>query len=156
MVVPGAVAINAAPNNGWNDADARLCGAANELRQIKPKFAEQVRTLSTEAASRNNACVAIVCQAIEQGATSAPDVSSVAEPATSSLVEWVGGPNKALGLPVLTGANAESAKRLVLQNVSHIAARARRDNRSRDAEKRKRAAATLRERRRWKAFEEIQ
>lgn len=94
--------------------------------------------------------------AIEQGASSAPDVAAIAEPAASSLVEWVGGRNKALALPDLTVANADAARKQIRQNLLDIADGAWRSARNRDPEKRKKAAAELRERLRWKAFAEIQ
>ena len=69
-------------------ADGRRKAAENGLREIKTKSkeqAEQVRPLYAEAASRNNAWLDVVCQAIQQGAATAPDVSASVEPAASAL-----------------------------------------------------------------------
>jgi hypothetical protein len=98
----------------------------------------------------------MVCQAIEQGAATAPDVSSVAGSAASSLVEWVSARNKALDIPELTGPVAESVKKSVVQDLTDITLSTWRDNRGGNADKRKKAATMLRERLRWKAFEEVQ
>ena len=98
----------------------------------------------------------IVCDAIQQGASAAPDVTTAAEPAAVSLIAWVGGRNKALGLPDLTGQYAESVKKVVLQNISAIADGAWRNNRGRDQARRQKAAADLRGRLSWKKFEELQ
>ena len=160
MVIAGAIALQAAPlNKALTDADGRRKAAENGLRQIKAKSSEEaqrVRDLYTDAMSRNNVWVDIVCQAIEQGTTSAPDVSAAAAPAATSLIAWVGGRNRVLGLPELTGETAESVRKLVVQNISDIADAAWRDNRSRDGEKRRKAAGALRDRLQWSTFEAVQ
>src|SRR4030095_7431732 len=125
------------------------------IKMKSQQEAEQVRGLYTAAASNNNAWVDVLCEAIEQGAPAAPDVSTVAASAASSLVEWVSARNRALGLPELTGPVGESVKKTVVQDLTDIASSAWRDNRGNNADKRKKAAATLGERLRSKPFEEI-
>ena len=96
------------------EANGRRRAAANGLREIKTKSkeqAEQVRPLYAEAASRNNAWLEIVCQAIQQGASTAPDVSATVEPAASALVQWVSARNRVLGVPDLTPTLGEGVRR---------------------------------------------
>jgi hypothetical protein len=159
MVLANICVLQAAPlDKSLSETDGRKKAAENGLRQIKMKSqqeAEQVRGLYTAAASNNNAWVDMLCQAIEHGAPAAPDVSTVAGSAASSLVEWVSARNRALGLPELTGPVGESVRKTVVQDLTDIASSAWRDSRSDNADKRKRAAATLGERLRWKPFEEI-
>ena len=72
VVSAAGVAIAADLNNALINADGRRKAAENGLRQIKAKSrdqAEQVHPLYAEAASRNNAWLDIVCQAIKQGAS---------------------------------------------------------------------------------------
>ena len=160
MILVSMSALDAAPlDKSLSETDGRRKAAENGLRQIRMKSqqeAEQVRGLYAAAASNNNAWLDMVCQAIEQGAPAAPDVSGVAGSAASSLVEWVSARNRALGLPELTGPVGESVKNAVVQDLTDIASGTWRDSRGDSADKRKKAAATLRERLRWKAFEEVQ
>jgi hypothetical protein len=125
MILVAISALNAAPfDKSLSETDGRRKAADNGLRQIKMKSqqeAEQVRGLYTAAASNNNAWVDMVCQAIEQGAPAAPDVSGVAGSAASSLVEWVCARNRALGLPELRGSVGESVKKAVTQDLTDIA-----------------------------------
>jgi hypothetical protein len=159
MILVSISAVQAAPlDKALSETDGRKKAAENGLRQIKMKSqqeAEQVRGLYTAAASNNNTWVDMLCQAIEQGAPAAPDVSSVAGSTASSLVKWVSARNKALGLPELTGAVGESVKKAVVQDLTNIASGTWRDSRGDNADKRKKAAAALAERLRWKTFEEI-
>ena len=108
-----------------------------------------------EAATRQNAWLETVCQAVEQGTASASDVSTAAETAATTLVEWVNVRNSALGLPEMTGAISGSVEKSVAQNLLDIAGATWKNNREADAKKRTSVAASLRERLRWKMFEEI-
>ena len=83
LVLAGTSALFAAANvdKALTEADGRRKAAENGLREIKAKSkeqGEQVRPLYAEAASRNNAWLDVVCQSIQQGASTAPDVSSLA------------------------------------------------------------------------------
>lgn len=159
MILVCISALQAAPlDKSLSETDGRKKAAENGLRQIKMKSqqeAEQVRGLYTAAASNNNVWMDMICQAIEQGAPAAPDVSSAAASAASSLVEWVSARNRALGLPELTGPVGESVKKAVVQDLTDIASSTWRDSRGDNADRRRKAAATLGERLRWKPFEEI-
>ena len=160
MVFSGFCTLMAAPlDKSLSDTDGRRKAAENGLRQIKAKSQEQaegVRALYTAAASNNNAWVDAVCQAIEQGTPANPDLSGVAGSAASSLLEWVSARNRALGVAEMTAPVAESVKKSIVQDLTDIAVGTWRTSRGDSADKRKKAAATLRERLRWKAFEEVQ
>jgi hypothetical protein len=139
-------------------AEGRKRAAENGLKEIKAKSsqpAEQIRAAYVEAAKKQNAWLDAVCQAVEQGSATAPDVSTAAQSAADSLVEWVNVRNRALGLPELTGTVADSTKKSVVQDLLNIASEIWKDNRSTDAKKRTTAATSLKERLRWRAFEEI-
>jgi hypothetical protein len=158
VLVIGASTIRAADlNKTLADTEGRRRAAENGLKQIKAKGQppDQIRSAYVEAASRQNAWLDSVCQAIEQGAANAPDVSSSAQSAATSLVEWVNVRNRALGVPELSGAIADSTKKSVAEDLIDIAAGTWKNNRSSDAKKRSSAAASLKERLRWKTFEEI-
>jgi hypothetical protein len=58
-------------------------------------------------------------------------------------------------LPELTGAIADSTKKSVVQDLLDIANETWKNNRSTDAKKRTSAASSLKDRLRWRAFEEI-
>jgi hypothetical protein len=109
----------------------------------------------TEAATRQNAWLDSVCQAVEQSAATAPDVTAAAQTAASSLVEWVSIRNRKIGLQELTGATAESTKKSIANDLIEIANATWKGNRSGDAKKRSAAVNALKERLRWKTFEEI-
>lgn len=144
-------------NKAISEAESRKRAAENGLKEIKAKAqpSEQIRTAYTEAATGQNAWLDLVCQAIEQGATAAPDVAASAQSAATSLVEWVNVRNKALGLPELTGVTADSVKKSVAQELMDIASGTWKSNRSADPKKRSGAATSLKERLRWKAFEQL-
>jgi pyruvate/2-oxoglutarate dehydrogenase complex dihydrolipoamide acyltransferase (E2) component len=138
--------------------EGRKRAAENGLKEIKaksPQPSEQIRAAYVEAANKQNAWLDVVCQAVEQGSTAAPDVSTAAQSAADSLVEWVNVRNRALGLPELTGAIADSTKKSVVQDLLDIANETWKNNRSTDAKKRTSAASSLKDRLRWRAFEEI-
>jgi hypothetical protein len=138
--------------------EGRKRAAENGVKEIKsksPQPSEQIRAAYVEAATKQNAWLDVVCQAVEQGSTAAPDVSTAAQSAADSLVEWVNVRNRALGLPELTGAVADSTKKSVVQDLLNIASESWKGNRSTDAKKRTSAASSLKDRLRWRAFEEI-
>ena len=137
--------------------EGRKRAAENGLKEIKAKGqpSEQIRSAYTEASTRQNAWLDSVCQAVEQGGATAPDVSGPAQAAAASLVDWVNVRNRTLGLPELSGAIADSTKKSVVQDLMDISSETWKDNRSTDAKKRATATAALKERLRWKPFEEI-
>jgi flagellar hook-basal body complex protein FliE len=99
-----------------SEAEGRKRAAENGLKEIKTRSAsppEQIRAAYKDAATSQNAWLETVCQAVEQGTATAPDVSTAAESAATTLVEWVSVRNRALGLPELTGAVADSVKKSV-------------------------------------------
>lgn len=145
-------------NGQHTDTEGRRKAAENGVKEIKaksPQPADQIRTTYAEAAARQNAWLDSVCQAVEQGASTAPDVSTAAQSAATSLVEWVSVRNRALGLPELAGATADGLKKSVIQDLIEIASATWKGNRSADPTKRVSVAASLRERLHWKTFEEV-
>jgi hypothetical protein len=61
-------------NKSLSDAEGRRKAAETGLKEIKtksPQPSDQIRTTYSEAASRQNAWLDVVCQAVEQGASSA-------------------------------------------------------------------------------------
>jgi hypothetical protein len=103
-------------SNAITDAESRRRAAENGLKDIKTKSpppSERIRTAYTEAATRQNAWLDAVCLAVEQGASTAPDVAAMADSAATSLVGWVSVRNKALALPELTGPAADGVKKSV-------------------------------------------
>ena len=158
MVAMAGVASHAADiKKALADTEGRKRAAENGLKQIKAKGqpSDQIRGAYVEAATRQNAWLDSLCQAIEQGGATTPDMAASAQTAASSLVDWVNVRNRALGVPELAGAIADSTKKSVAQDLIDIASESWKSNRSSDAKKRTAAAATLKERLRWKPFEEI-
>jgi hypothetical protein len=143
-------------NKAIAETEGRKRAAENGLKQIKAKGqpSSEIRNAYAEAATRQNAWLESVCQALEQTGNTAPDVSAAAQSAAASLVEWVNIRNRALGLPELSGAIADSTKKSIAQDLNEIAAASWKD-RSSDARKRSAAAASLKERLQWKTFDEI-
>lgn len=159
VVSAAGVAIAADVDKALINADGRRKAAENGLREIKAKSrdqAEAVRVLYTEAASRNNAWLDIVCQAIHQGASTAPDVSAVVDPAASALVAWVSARNRALGIAELTGPLAGAAKKRIIEDLTTIASAAWKINRGGTEQKRRTSADALKDRLRWRGWEEVQ
>ena len=141
------------------DAEGRKRAAENGLKQIKmksPESSEQARSAYEEAAGKQNAWLDSVCGALEGAANVPPNVSGIAESAAKSLVQWVNVRNRALGLPELTGAIAESVQTSVVADLNEIAEATWKSNRSADPNKRKAAAMVLSGRLRWKPFDGIQ
>jgi hypothetical protein len=159
LFVVGSVIVSQAANinKALADAEGRRRAAENGLREIKAQSqGDQVRAAYMEAASRQNGWLDIVCQAVEQPAPTAPDVSSAAQTAASSLIEWVTVRNKALGQPELTGTVADANKTSITRNLTEIAAEMWKDNRNANEQKRTKAITDLRSRLQWKAFEQVQ
>lgn len=96
-----------------------------------------------------------MCQAVEQGGTAAPDVSATAQSAAASLVEWVKVRNRALGEPEMSAPVTESIRKQIVQNLVDVSVESWKANRSSDQKKRAAAAAALKDRLRWKAYEDI-
>ena len=157
LLVAAAVGQAADVNKAIGDAEGRKRAAENGLKEIKAKAqpSDQVRSAYIEAATRQNAWLEAVCQAVEQGAPAAPDVSAPAQSAAASLVEWVNIRNRTLGLAELTAPAADSTKKSVAGDLIEIANATWKSNRSGDAKKRSAAANALKERLRWKPFEEV-
>lgn len=145
-------------NKALSEAEGRKRAAENGLKEIKSKSSQpsdQIQTAYKDAATQQNAWLDAVCQAVDQSAASAPDVSTAAETAATTLVKWVTVRNQALGLPDLTGAIADSVKQSVARDLVDIAGTTWKNSRGADAKKRTSVVASLNERLRWKAFEEI-
>ena len=159
VLLVAALASQAADlNKAVSEAEGRKRAAENGLKDIKAKSSQpgdEIRTAYTKAATSQNAWLDAVCRTVEQATTSAPDVSVAADTAAQTLVEWVSVRNRALGLPELTGATADSVKKSVTQDLVDIASATWKNNRSADTKKRAAVAASLKERLRWKAFDEI-
>jgi hypothetical protein len=139
-------------------SEGRRKAAENGLRGIKAKSAaeaEQVHNRYAEAASTHNAWLDAVCQAIQQGAGAAPDVSGAATAAASALVEWVKVRNKPLGVAELNEVASEVVRKTVVADLTTIADGASKAHRSKDEQKRARAVADLQTRLQWKAFEDV-
>ena len=142
-------------NKALSEAEGRKRAAENGLKEIKSKSSppsEQIQTAYMDAATKQNAWLDAVCEAVEQGTASAPDVSSSAEAAATTLVQWVSVRNQALGLPDLTGAVADSVKQSVARDLVDIAGTTWKNSRGADAKKRTSVVASLKERLRWKTF----
>ena len=134
---------------------AAVSSAAN-IKTKSAQEAEQGRSVYAEAASRQNGWLDMVCKSVEQGASTATDVSSAAQTAASSLVEWVTVRNRALGQPELTDTLADATKTSVSRDLTDIAAETWKNNRGANKQKQTKAITDLKNRLRWKAFEEIQ
>jgi hypothetical protein len=158
LLVVATVSQAADADKVFANAEGRKRAAENGLKEIKtksPQHSEQVRTAYTDAAMQQNAWLDALCQAVEQGTAAAPDLSSVAAAAASSLVDWVNVRNRALGLPELTGALGDNTRKSVAQDLLDITRTTWRSNRSADAKKRSSTANSLKERLGWRTFEEI-
>ena len=159
LVAGGAVLAAADLEKALAGADGRRRAAENGLRQIKakpPGEIEQIRALYTEAASRNNAWLDIVCQAVQQPSSTAPDVTAAVEPAASTLVAWVSARNRALGVAGLTPAVADAVRTSVVAELTEIAGATWKRNHGGSAPRRANAVAGLNGRLRWKAWDEVQ
>jgi hypothetical protein len=140
------------------DAEGRKKAAENGLREIKAKSVqqgEQVRSPYADAVAAQNAWLDMVCQAVQQGTAAAPDVTAATQAAATSLLDWVNVRNRALGLPELTGAIADSTKKAVVENLAELTTVTWKNNRSADERKRTQAATALKDRLHWKTFEEV-
>jgi hypothetical protein len=148
VIVSGGMFVAASNvDKALGEADGRRKAAENGLREIKTKSkeqAEQVRPLYAEAASRNNAWLGTVCQAIQQG--KGPDVAAIIESAASALVQWVSARNRALGVAELTPPIAEAVKKRVVADLTEISAETWKDNRGASDQKRLKNAAALKDR----------
>ena len=142
-----------------SQTEGRRQVAEKGVRDIKKKSAEeaqQERERYSDAATRNNAWLDVVCQAIEQGSATAPDVATSVEAAAVALIEWVKVQNRALAIPEMNEAATVSVKRMVVRDLTEIAKAEWNSKRRGDEARRRKAAATLKERLRWKSWEEIQ
>lgn len=153
-----AVAAQAADiNQVMANTESRRRAAENGLKDIKAKGepSGDVRDTYAAAAAATNTWLDSVCQAIERGSASAPDVSASAQQAADSLVAWVNVRNRILGVPEVAGTAVDVVKKSVTQDLTAIAETTWKANRSADAKKRGSAVNALKERLRWKAFDEI-
>jgi N-acetylglucosamine kinase-like BadF-type ATPase len=159
LVLAGGAVIGAANvDKALVETDGRRNAAETGVREIKAKAkdqVDQVRPLYIEAASRNNAWLDTVSQAIQQGTSTAPDISATVEPAASALVAWVSARNRALGVADLTGTIADSVKKRVIADLTEIANATWRSNRGGNEQKRTKSADALKERLRWRSWEEV-
>jgi len=155
----GALTLTAADvDQALREADGRRKAAETGVRDIKAKSQEQAgqaRALYAEAASRNNAWLEAVCQAIQQGSSSAPNVSAMVEPAATALVQWVSARNRALGLPELTSPIGDTVKKRVIADLTDISNETWSRNRNAAEQKRTQAATSLKERLQWRSWEEV-
>lgn len=87
--------------------------------------------------------------------TGAVDVSPAAQTAAATLVDWVAVRNRALGAPAMTNELAEGVKQSIVQDLVEIANSTAKSARSGDSQKRQKVAASLRDRLRWKSWEEV-
>ena len=160
VLAGGGIAIGAANvDKALVETDGRRKAAETGVREIKVKAkdqVDQVRPLYVEAASRNNAWLDTVSQAIQQGTSTAPDISATVEPAASALVAWVSARNRALGVADLTGPIADSVKKRVISDLTEIANATWRSNRGGNEQKRTKSADALKDRLRWRSWEEVQ
>lgn len=142
-----------------SETEGRRQMAENGLRDIKKKSAqeaEQVRERYNDAAARNNAWLDALCQAIQQGSATAPDVSASADAAAVSLVEWAKVRNRALGIPEMNEAATAAVKRMAVRDLNEIAKAEWASKHRGDESRRTKAATALKERLRWKTWEEVQ
>ena len=155
----GALTLTAADvDQALKEADGRRKAAETGVRDIKAKSQEQAgqaRALYAEAASRNNAWLATVCQAIQQGSSGAPNVSAMVEPAATALVQWVSARNRALGLPELTSPIGDTVKKRVIADLTDISNETWSRNRNAAEQRRTQAATALKERLQWRSWEEV-
>ncbi len=154
----GVLLTAASVDKALTEGAGRRKAAENGLREIKAKSkeqSEQVRELYAEAASRNNRWLELICQAIQQGASAAPDVSASVEPAASALVRWVSARNRALGVPELTPPIGDAVKKRVIADLTEIASETWKANRGANEQKRMKAGTALKERLQWRSWEEV-
>ena len=141
------------------DTDARRKTAENSVRQIKAKSPADAATVMpaySAAASKNNAWLDVVCQAIQTGAAALPDVKPAADDAAGALVDWVIARNHALAVTAsLDGAAGAGVKTGVSQDLQLIAASTWKTARAGDETRRTKAAADLKQRLQWKAWDDI-
>jgi hypothetical protein len=159
LLISTALAQGSNLNKSLADTEGRRRAGENGLRQIKMKSAQQgpdVRALYTEAATEQNAWLDAVTQAVQQPSATAPDVTTVSDRAATTFVAWVAARNKALGEPVLAGGVADSVKRGVVQDLTDIAAETWKANRRADEKKRSVVISGLKDRLRWKTWDELQ
>ncbi len=148
----------AGTNKAGAGTEGRRRAAENGLRSIKTKSSEQgeqVKALYEAAASANNAWLDAVSQAIQQGAATAPDVTAAVQTAATSLMEWVAVRNRTLGVPEITGVPTDAAKKSIVQDLTEISSAAWSTHHAADEKKRTTAASALKERFRWKSWEEV-
>ena len=157
LLIAGAVSQAADLNKAIAGTEDRKKAAENGLKQIKAKGqpTEPVRRAYIDAAGKQNEWLDAITGVIENGSTTPPNVSAAAESAANSLIEWVNLRNRALGLDELKGAVADSVKKSVVQDLVNIANESWKRNRSANEKTRGTAATALKERLRWRAFDEL-
>jgi hypothetical protein len=139
------------------DAESRRKGAESSMREIVAKAdpPDQVRAAYTAAASHQNAWLDLVCQAVEEGAPAAPDVTAASEAATAALMDWITIGGRALGLEPLSDSLTEGLRKSIARDLVEIASDTWSTHRSADAKKRTKATTSLQTRLRWKTAEEL-
>ena len=156
LAVAGALAANA--DKAMADTESRRRAAENGLREIKAKSADaldETRRAYATAAAGQNAWLDQVCKALEE-TTPGADVSPAAQTAASTLVDWVAVRNRALAAPVMTIEVADSVKKSIVRDLLDIANATWKSARGDDAQRRSKTVASLRERLRWKPWEDLQ
>ena len=158
LLVTGAILQAADVDKAIAAAESRRKGAESSMREIAGKSTaavEQARAAYTAAAAQQNAWLDLVCEAIEAGSTTAPDVSAASQAATAALMNWVAVGGEALELPALSDSVAAGLRKSVTQDLIDIASGAWTSNRDADPKARSEAAASLKARLRWKTAQEL-
>lgn len=141
------------------DAEGRKRAAENGMKEIKtksPDASQQAQAAYEDAARSQNAWLDAICGALTEGTTTMPDVSSSAQSAATSLVQWVNIRNRALGVAELTEPIADSVKKSVAADLVDIAVQTWKSNAVANPKKRATAAESLNQRLRWRPVDEIQ
>ena len=145
-------------NQAIADAEGRRKAAESGVKAIKGKnqSIEQLRQAYTEAANQHNAWLDLVSKAVQQKATTPPDVTAAIASTSTAFATWVAARNRALGEMELAGAAADAVKKKVSQDLTTIAAETWKSNKSADDKKRASVMTTLGDRLRWKSWDQLQ
>jgi hypothetical protein len=159
VFVPAASSLRASESDrALVETEGQRKAAENGVRKLKAQVAAQADALQraySEAASKQNAWLDATCQAIERGAETTPDVTSMADEAATAYNAWVALQNPALGLTTLDANSLAGVKKWMVTNLVAVTSSAWKRSHKRAEADRAKASAELKERLRWKAWDDI-
>lgn len=157
LVIGTGLAAAADLDKATADAEGRKRAAENGARSIRakaPHDVDAIRAMYGEAAAANGEWLAATSASIEKGDAD-PAVTEAATRAAASLLRWVAGRNRALGLAVPTDRIAEVEAAKVRQGLIDISTELSRKHRGANAATKAQATSNLANRLKWAAWDAL-